>query len=160
MAVWSMFFISTIREAQKPDPVRQDSPEKILGYVRTVNSPLILINFWASWCEPCKEELPALVKLEQKYSGRGLKVILVSIDDQDETAAAEAYLRDHQIAFTAFYKGLQPLRFVSQIYPKWSGAVPATLLMDRNLKILDAWEGDTTLEEFEQRVAPFLKGKT
>lgn len=137
-----------------------DTPERILSFAKSTQSPLILINFWASWCEPCKEELPALKMLNDKYSAQGLKVILVSIDDVEEIAEARSFLAENQIQFPSFYKGTQPLRFVSQIYPKWSGAVPATLLLDRDLKILDAWEGDKTLEEFEQKVMPFLKGKT
>ncbi len=72
------------------EKARHDTPERILTYVRSTGSPLVLINFWASWCEPCKEELPALVKLEKKYSAQGLKIILVSIDDQDEISAAES----------------------------------------------------------------------
>ena len=87
---------------------------------------------------------------------------MISIDDVGEIPDAEMFLRDNNITFTPFYRGSQSLsKFVSQIYPKWSGAVPATLLMNSDLKILDAWEGDTTLEEFEERVAPFLpRGKT
>lgn len=159
-AIWTLFLLSTQVHHPPVTAEVRDTPERILNFVRGTNSPLVLINFWASWCEPCKEELPALKKLEEKLGAKGLKVILISIDDHEEIDEAKSFLRDNSIAFTSFYKGSQPLKFVSQIYPKWSGAVPATLLMNRDLKILDAWEGDTTLEEFEERVAPFLRGKS
>jgi len=137
---------------------RQDSPESILQYVRASKSPLILLNFWASWCQPCKEELPAIKSLNEEFAGKGLKVILISIDDPDEVDIAINYLKDNALDFTTFYKGGQSLKFVSHIYPQWTGAVPATLLMNSDLKILDAWEGDSSLEELKQRVQKQLRG--
>lgn len=161
--IWAMFVASTLGSHTQP-PLQQtgrgDTPEKILSHVRALQQPVVLLNFWASWCEPCKEELPALKQLQEKFLNSGLKVVLISIDDVAEIPEAESYLKDNNIAFTAFYKGGQSLKFVSKIYPQWSGAVPATVLMDRNLKVLDAWEGDTTFEEFEERVTRFLGGKT
>ena len=138
--------------------IRQDSPQTILEHVRTANSPLVLVNFWASWCEPCKEEMPALKELKKLYSDKDLKIILVSIDDADDVAAAIQYLTENNMDFTAFYKGAQSLKFVSQIYPQWTGAVPASVLFNPDLKILDAWEGDSSLEELQQRVKKQLRG--
>lgn len=132
--------------------------ETILNHVRASNSPLILLNFWASWCQPCKEELPAIKALNEMYADKGLKVVLISIDDPDEIETAVNYLKDNELNFTTFYKGAQSLKFVSQIYPQWTGAVPATLLMNSDLKILDAWEGDSSLEELKQRVQKQLRG--
>ncbi len=137
---------------------RQDSPQSILEHVRTANSPLVLVNFWASWCEPCKEEMPALKELKKLYSDKGLKIILVSIDDAEDLDAAVQYLRENDMDFTTFYKGAQSLKFVSQIYPQWTGAVPASVLFNPELKILDAWEGDSSLEELQQRVQKQLRG--
>ena len=97
-----------------PSPLssRQDSPEAILNHVRSSNSPLVLVNFWASWCEPCKEELPALKSLNKLYAGKGLKIILVSIDDPEDVETAVNYLRDNEMDFTTFYKGGQSLKIV------------------------------------------------
>ncbi len=144
--------------SQGKKAARQDSPETILNHVRAANSPLVLVNFWASWCEPCKEEMPALKQLKKLYSDKGLKIILVSIDDAEEVEAAAAYLRDNNMDFTTFYKGAQSLKFVSAIFPQWSGAIPASVLMNGELKILDAWEGDSSLEELQQRVQKQLRG--
>lgn len=139
-------------------PGQVAAPEAILDFVRDLKQPLVLVNFWASWCEPCKKEMPALKKLEAKYRDQGLRVILVSIDDLEEIDVAADYLRDTEIEFPAFYKGEQSLKFVSRIFPDWTGAVPASVLLGRDLKILDSWEGDSSFEEFDQRVNQQIKG--
>jgi thiol-disulfide isomerase/thioredoxin len=145
------------RSSRSP-ATRQDSAEAILGHVRSSQSQLVLVNFWASWCEPCKEELPALWELKGLYPENNLKIVLVSIDDPDEIEAAAGYLRDNKMEFTTFYKGAQPLKFVSRIFPNWSGSVPATVLMNSRAEIVDSWEGDATLEELKARVKKQLRG--
>lgn len=138
-------------------PPRQHSPAEIFAQIRSYQKPVVLINFWASWCEPCKTELPALHDLEAKFAAQGLKVVLISIDDPDEIDLAIQFLKENNLNFPLFFKGAQPLRFVAEIFPQWSGAVPATVLMDADLKILEAWEGDTTLQEFEEKVRPYIE---
>lgn len=136
----------------------QEVPAKtILSYIHESKSPLVLVNFWASWCEPCKIEFPNILKLREKFEKDGLKIVFVSIDDAAELQAAEAFLKSQHVDFPTFYKGSQPVKFVTEIYPEWRGAIPATILIGGDGQIKDAWEGDTTLEEFEQRVNRQLK---
>lgn len=132
--------------------------QDILEHIRALNSPLVLVNFWASWCEPCKGEFPNLLSLRSKLAARGLEVVFISIDEPRDLLAAEEFLRTNKVNFQTYYKGTQNLQFVSQIYPKWEGAVPTTVLIGPQLKIVDAWEGDATLAEFEKRVMRHLRG--
>lgn len=143
----------------KPDQLIQEaSPEQILDHVRELKSPLVLVNFWASWCEPCKVELPHILELKKSLGPQGLKVLFVSIDEPDDLANAEKFLKDNQVDFPTFYKGQQSLKFVAKIFPTWSGAVPATVLLGQDGKLIDAWEGETSYEEFKAKVTPHLKG--
>lgn len=138
--------------------IQQVPAEDLKSYIRDLQSPLVLVNFWASWCEPCKVEFPSIMTLRQKFAPQGFKVVFVSIDDPTDLKAAEQFLREQNVDFPTFYKGKLPLKFVTEIYPNWSGAVPTSLLMKPGLEIVDAWEGDTTLEEFEERVTRHLRG--
>lgn len=138
--------------------VQQVPVEELKTYIRDLQSPLILVNFWASWCEPCKVEFPGIMTLREKYGPQGLKVIFISIDDPTDLGAAEKFLREQKVDFPTFYKGKLPLKFVTEIYPKWTGSVPTSVLMKQDLEIVDAWEGDTSLEEFEMRVKRHLAG--
>ena len=136
----------------------QELPAKsVLKYIKDLNSPLVMVNFWASWCEPCKVEFPNIMKVREHFAKDGLKVVFVSIDDQADLEAAQNFLKQQHVDFPTFYKGTQSSQFVIDIYPKWTGSVPTTLLIGGDGQIKDAWEGDTTLEEFEQRVTRQLK---
>jgi thiol-disulfide isomerase/thioredoxin len=138
--------------------IREADAQEILDQVRQSHSPVTLINFWASWCEPCKEEFPGILSLRHEFEGKGLKVIFVSVDDPADFEAAQAFLKEQQVQFPTFYKGHNPLSFVAQIFPKWTGSIPASVLLGPELQILDAWEGGTSKDEFEARVRQHLKG--
>ena len=95
----------------------------------------LLINFWATWCNPCREEFPTLVKLEAEYRGRGLEFAFVSADDVEEIKtgvpmflwvmranAVPAYLLNATDTEAA----------LAQLDPRWGGELPATFLFDRH----------------------------
>jgi len=66
---------------------------------------VVIVDFWASWCEPCKIELPALNKLHKKYKGK-LTVIGVNVDEN--IAEAKAFLKDHPVGFDLVHdKGMK-----------------------------------------------------
>jgi peroxiredoxin len=59
---------------------------------------VVLIDFWASWCEPCKKELPLLAKMAPRLRARGVEIVTVNIDDRRESA--EAFLKQHDLQIT------------------------------------------------------------
>ncbi len=59
----------------------------------SLHGKVVLVDFWASWCEPCKEELPLLDKLAPKLRAKGIEIVAVNIDDNK--ASAEAFVRSH-----------------------------------------------------------------
>lgn len=131
---------------------------EILAHIRSLNSPLTLVNFWASWCEPCKAEFPHLMRLRQQLAPRGLQVVFVSIDEVRDVKAAEEFLHSQKVEFATYYKGSQSVQFVTDLFPKWEGAVPTTVLFGPKLEIVEAWEGETSQAEFEKRVHRHLGG--
>lgn len=76
-----------------PDFLVQDSDRKV--EIRDFRGKLVLLNFWATWCAPCVEEMPSLVQLQQRMKDKGLTVVAVSVDVDGD--AYHNFLKDHKI---------------------------------------------------------------
>jgi thiol-disulfide isomerase/thioredoxin len=89
---------------------------------------VVLINFWASWCGPCRQEMPHLESIQQKYQDLGFTVFGVNVEQ--DRAMADRVLRDIPVSFPILFDTENE---VSQVYDV--DAMPATVLVDRNGEI-------------------------
>jgi thiol-disulfide isomerase/thioredoxin len=99
----------------------------------------LLVNFWATWCVPCREEFPDLVQLDAEFRPRGLEFITISLDEATErTTTVPAFLREMRATrMPAFLLNTpEPETAINAVDPTWSGALPATFLFDRNGQIV------------------------
>ena len=137
----------------------QVTPVTAADIQRTVREPgakAVLINLWATWCGPCREEFPGLVRVAHKYQGQGLKVILVSADDDKDMAEVKKFLAAEGVDFPAYIKAEKDQPFIDGLGKQWTGALPATFLYDGSGKLRDFWEGGATFNVFEQKVVEVL----
>ncbi|MFC3121459.1 TlpA disulfide reductase family protein [Agaribacter flavus] len=88
---------------------------------------MVLINFWASWCGPCRQELPEMEALYQEYQDLGFEILAVNVDEN--SASADTLLNDIEVSFPVLY---DPNGEVSQLYDV--SAMPTTVLVDRDGK--------------------------
>jgi thiol-disulfide isomerase/thioredoxin len=97
-----------------------------------------IVNFWATWCKPCVEELPAFDSLYKQLSGQPVKVILVSLDFiEDLDKKVIPFLEKRQVKATCFLLDeTNGNDFVNTISSSWSGAIPATLFKKGEKKLL------------------------
>jgi len=126
---------------------------------RAIHEPgakAVLVNVWATWCGPCREEFPGLVRVAQKYNGQGLKTILVSADDTGDVAMVKKFLAEEGVDFPAYIKAEKDQAFIDGLDKQWTGALPATLIYDGNGKLRDFWEGGVTFNVFEEKVVEAL----
>jgi peroxiredoxin len=102
-------------------------PSKESGNIRLQEQlgNVVLVNFWASWCGPCREELPHLEQLQQKYADLGFTILAVSVDT--ERAKADNLLKDIPVTFPVLYDTDAQ---VSELYDVQ--AMPTTVLIDRD----------------------------
>jgi thiol-disulfide isomerase/thioredoxin len=101
---------------------------------------IVVVNFWASWCAPCRAEAPALQQISQDYRDEGVEVL--GIDIKDGRPSAKAFLRTFKITYPTVYDqpGRIPLAFWKTVPPN---ALPSTLIVDREGKIAARIIGET-----------------
>ncbi len=118
-----------------------------------VNDGPVVINFWASWCKPCKEELPEFKKISNEFKERGLKVVLITVDKPSQVQKASNYLKTKGIS-------LELLKDCSMdTYKSFggSGTVPYTFLIDKNKNIVFKKRGQINYEELHSEVEKIIK---
>lgn len=135
------------------------APE-ILRAVRTSGSRVVLVNVWATWCLPCRKEFPDLVRLARNYAKRGLKVIFVSGDFDDERSQVVEFLTAHGVRSDSYLKAGKDEEFIDAFDPEWSGALPATFIYDATGSLRHAILESTSYERLENLVLALLDEDT
>jgi cytochrome c biogenesis protein CcmG, thiol:disulfide interchange protein DsbE len=98
---------------------------------------VVLVNFWATWCPPCRIETPALVALHNKFSSRGFTVIGVTLDD-DPAASVPAFVSEYAMTYPVVVPSENSLLLDSV------QALPTTLLIDRSGRVARTYRGMVT----------------
>jgi thiol-disulfide isomerase/thioredoxin len=120
---------------------------------------VVLVNFWATWCVPCREEFPDLVRLEKKYRDRGLSIVGVSTDLARDLPAVEKFLAATKPDFRNYRKksGGDDQDFIESVDSKWGGELPFSVLYGRDGKKARVLSGKQTPASFEKAVAQLLR---
>lgn len=133
-------------------PALRSSIRSQTGRLSDFRGDIVLLNFWASWCTPCKEEIPALETLYRKYRAEGVEVIGINIDKQKKNA--ERFLSNHPVTFTVLF---DPEAKVIAAY--LARAMPTSFLVDREGKIrwIQFGFSKSQIETFEREIQKVLK---
>ncbi len=120
-----------------------------------LDNKLILIDFWATWCNPCVREIPGLVELYKKYHDKGFEVLGISLDQSNKltTNALKAYMKDNNMTWPMVYDGMgwaTPSVAACNV-----GSIPFPILIDEDGKIIAA-AGDATGAKLHEKVAEIL----
>jgi thiol-disulfide isomerase/thioredoxin len=130
------------------------------GFQKLVDShkgKVVVYDFWATWCAPCRAELPQLVLLEDKLRSRGVEVVTISADDREHKAAAEKFIQMFRVTGPAYMKQADDDdRFINAIDPKWSGALPALFLYDKAGRKVRSFVGETDMAVLESAIHKLL----
>jgi thiol-disulfide isomerase/thioredoxin len=102
----------------------------------------LLVNVWATWCQPCVAEFPELVKMGRMYGRRHFKLVTLSVDNPDHKGQAQKFLKRSQAAMTNYlYTGHDRDALAEALDPKWTGPIPYTILVEPGGKVIYRKEG-------------------
>ncbi len=113
---------------------------------------VLVLNFWATWCAPCREEIPVFIKFQDQYGARGVQFIGLAIDQKERVGP---YARDIGINYPVLVGGLEGMDFARQV-GNVRGVLPFTLVLDRSGKIATTEIGILRPEKLESLLKPLL----
>jgi thiol-disulfide isomerase/thioredoxin len=169
MRTWTVFAVFVLLAAatapaapQAPKAAAVRDPEMIdvQGYQKLLEQyrgkPL-LVTFWATWCEPCRDEYPMLNELAKQYAPQGLKVVGVSMDDDGDMILMRRFLARYKPVFPNYRKkpgGEEAFRQAA--LPGWNGALPASVFYARDGRQTGHVLGEGTRETYESAIRSLL----
>jgi thiol-disulfide isomerase/thioredoxin len=152
-----------------PAPAIQKSTSSAVGATRTDfqrpdlrgtsrklsewDGKLILLNFWASWCGPCREEMPLLDRSQQRYASKGLQVIGIAADTD---AATQAFLKESPVAYQILVDDPQDGGDLSLDYGNTRSVLPYTVLIGREGRVVAQHFGEFSETGLERWLGPYL----
>jgi len=109
-------------------------------------SKIIVLNFWATWCPPCREEMPELSQLHERYQDKNVVVLGVAID---EPAAVKAYLQTSPVSYPVVLSENESMELATQLGND-QAVLPYTVIIDANGNVIDTFLGRISLDLLEK----------
>ena len=113
---------------------------------------VLVVNFWATWCAPCREEIPGFIKFQTRYGEKGVQFVGVAIDQKERVAP---YAKDMGINYPLVVGGMETMEFARQL-GNHATVLPYTLILDRQGKVVASQIGIVPPEKLETIIRPLL----
>jgi len=133
------------------------------GFQKLVQSnkgKVVLYDFWATYCAPCRAETPELIKLEKRLHASGFVLVTISADEPESDARAAKMADQLGVTRPAYRKEAKKDEdFINSIDPKWEGALPAMFLYDKNGRRVRSFIGATDTATVEKAIQGAMGSK-
>jgi thiol-disulfide isomerase/thioredoxin len=151
-------FFTLIVFAQNNSTIELVDKDNINQLISSRNGKVLLVNVWATWCIPCKEEIPDLNKIHQKYSAE-VDVVGISVDFPEEIKKRilpflDQNIVEYKVVVSNFKKDNE---LIDLLNLKWGGALPASFIFNKTGKQVEFIEGKRSFSEFEKLLQSHLK---
>lgn len=126
-----------------------DGSQQSLTHLR---GAVLIVNFWATWCTPCREEIPLFVRLQQEYAGKNLHFVGISIDQADKVAA---FAKEFQINYPLVIAGMEGVELSRRAGNK-AGVLPYTVVLDRQGRLATSLLGKVDEPRIRAAINPLI----
>ena len=118
----------------------------------------LLVTFWATWCQPCREEYPMIIALSKEYGPQGLAVVGVSLDEDADIGLVRQFLDKSQPGFPNYRQkpGIDADSFYQGVNPDWRGTMPQTDFYGRDGHLARYFVGQKSKDAFVQAIRLIL----
>ncbi len=114
---------------------------------------ILVVNFWATWCEPCREEIPVLVRLREKYAGKSVEMVGIAVDSASKV---RQYAKDMKITYPLLVGGLESIE-LARSFGDVAGGLPFTVVLDAKSGIALSHLGLIKEQELDQKLAALAR---
>ena len=144
---------------KKPIAVEAIDLEALKGLLKQERQSPLLINFWATYCDPCRDEFPDLVKIDKDYRPRSLEFVTISLDDvADLKTSVPKFLDSMKATMPAYLLNVSdPEPAIDLIDPRWQGSLPATFLYNDKGEMVWRHIGRVNATELREEIEKVVK---
>lgn len=150
---------NTIKKTATSSQIESFQYEGLHTYLNKTDDKTYVINFWATWCKPCVEELPAFEKLNQHFKNKNVEVILVSLDFPNQlNSRVIPFINKNNIkSKVVLMADTDQNTWIPKVDKNWSGAIPATLIYSKNSRKF--YEQSFTYDALENELLTIINNK-
>ncbi|HAF15628.1 MAG TPA: hypothetical protein DCK93_12130 [Blastocatellia bacterium] len=147
-----------VKPAGAARPINAD---ELQGLLKRDGAHPLLVNYWATWCDPCRDEFPDLVKIDEQYRPRGLDFIAVTLDDLvDINTEVPKFLRTMNAKMPVYLLNVpDPEPAINAVDREWGGALPATFLYNAKGEVVYKHFGRVKADELRAAIEKVMSGK-
>ncbi len=149
------------QSSQSPIAVQEIDTPALQGLIKRDAARPLLINFWATWCDPCRDEFPDLVKIDGDFRSKGLDFITISLDDlADIKTEVPRFLVQMKATMPAYLLNVSdPEPAIKAVDVEWGGALPATFLYNQKGELVFKHFGRVKPEELRAAIEKLVESK-
>jgi thiol-disulfide isomerase/thioredoxin len=121
------------------------------GSINNWRGQVVIVNFWASWCPPCREEIPGLISIQRQFAAKGVQVVGIAVDSVENARTSAAELK---IDYPVLIAGIEVIDLTRKLGNR-AGALPYTVILNREGKVIATHLGLISEADLARLITPY-----